>query len=98
MLTFVQRENEGKIKLRDGWQELLTGRAVPWSQVEIESARDFRTALMTITLKRAEEAAEMNEARFQQLTHALPALVWTAGDDGQLTYVNERWREQGRSG
>ena len=63
--------------------------------MEIESARDFRNALVTISLKRAEEAAELSGARFRQLTHALPSPVWTSGDDGQLTYVNQRWRDQG---
>jgi PAS domain S-box-containing protein len=50
---------------------------------------------MTISLKRAEEAIELSEARFQQLTHVLPNLVWTADDDGQLTYVNQTWRDAG---
>jgi light-regulated signal transduction histidine kinase (bacteriophytochrome) len=77
------------------WQELVRGQSEPWSETEIESARDFRTALMTISLKRAEEAAALSEARFQQLTQALPSPVWTANDDGQLTYVNKKWREQG---
>jgi light-regulated signal transduction histidine kinase (bacteriophytochrome) len=77
------------------WKELLRGQSAPWTETEIESAQDFRSAVMTINLKRAEEAAELSEARFQQLTHALPNLVWTADDDGQLTYVNQRWRDQG---
>jgi signal transduction histidine kinase len=49
---------------------------------------------VTISLKRAEEAVELSEARFRQLTHALPSPVWTSDDDGQLTYVNQRWRDQ----
>lgn len=79
----------------ESWKETVRGQCVPWSEVEVESARDFRAALITIGLRRAEEAAELSEARFQQLTHALPALVWTARDDGSLTYVNDRWRELG---
>jgi PAS domain S-box-containing protein len=77
------------------WKELVRGQSIPWTEVEIESAREFRSAVMTISLKRAEEAAELSEARFKQLTHALPNLVWTADDDGQLTYVNQKWREEG---
>jgi signal transduction histidine kinase len=61
--------------------------------MEIESAREFRNALVTIGLKRAEEAVELSEARFRQLTHALPSPVWTSDDDGQLTYVNQKWRD-----
>src|SRR5665213_2356597 len=77
------------------WKELVRGQSAPWTEMEIESAREFRAAVMTISLKRAEEAVELSEARFQQLTHALPNLVWTADDDGQLTYVNQKWRDQG---
>jgi light-regulated signal transduction histidine kinase (bacteriophytochrome) len=79
----------------NAWKELVRGHSSPWTEMEIESARDFRTAIMTISLKRAEEAAELSEARFQQLTHALPGPVWTANDDGQLTYVNQKWRDYG---
>ena len=77
------------------WQVLVRGQSEPWSDMEIESAREFRGAVMTIGLKRAEEAAELSESRFKQLTHALPNLVWTTDDDGLLNYVNERWRDQG---
>ena len=77
------------------WKELVHGQSTPWTEMEIESARDFRNALVTISLKRAEEAVELSEARFRQLTHALPSPVWTSDDDGQLTYVNQKWRDQG---
>jgi light-regulated signal transduction histidine kinase (bacteriophytochrome) len=76
------------------WKEMVRGRSAPWTEMEIESAREFRNALVTIGLKRAEEAVELSEARFRQLTHALPSPVWTSDDDGQLTYVNQRWRDQ----
>ncbi len=79
----------------ENWKETVVGQANRWSEVEVESARDFRAALMMISLKRAEEAAELSEARFKQLTHTLPALVWTADDMGSLTYVNDRWRRMG---
>jgi light-regulated signal transduction histidine kinase (bacteriophytochrome) len=76
------------------WKEVVRGRSAPWTEMEIESAREFRNALVTIGLKRAEEAVELSEARFRQLTHALPSPVWTSDDDGQLTYVNQKWRDQ----
>lgn len=77
------------------WQETLRGKCMPWTEMEVESASEFRTAVLMIHLKRAEEAEHLSEARFQQLTHAIPNLVWTSDDEGHLTYVNERWREQG---
>jgi light-regulated signal transduction histidine kinase (bacteriophytochrome) len=76
------------------WKEMVRGRSAPWTEMEIESAREFRNALVTISLKRAEEAVELSEARFRQLTHALPSPVWTSDDDGRLTYVNQKWRDQ----
>ena len=79
------------------WSELVRGRSSPWTEVEIESATEFRGAIMTISLKRAEEAVQLSEERFLQLTNALPHPVWTADDDGQLTYVNQKWLEQGFS-
>jgi PAS domain S-box-containing protein len=92
------REQGGSLSPRTSfgdWKEIVRGQSEPWTPIEIESARDFRTAVMTISLKRAEEAIELSEARFQQLTHALPNLVWTADDDGQLSYVNQTWRDAG---
>lgn len=77
------------------WRERVRGQSTAWTEMEIESAMEFRAALTTISLKRAEEAVQLGEARFVQLTHALPNPVWTADDDGELTYVNEKWREQG---
>jgi light-regulated signal transduction histidine kinase (bacteriophytochrome) len=77
------------------WSELVRGRSKPWTEVEVESANEFRGAIMTISLKRTEEALQLGEARFLQLTNALPHPVWTADDDGQLTYVNQKWLEQG---
>jgi light-regulated signal transduction histidine kinase (bacteriophytochrome) len=76
------------------WKETVRGQSAPWTEMEIESAREFRNALLTISLKRAEEAVELSEARFRQLTHALPSPVWTSDDDGKLTYVNQKWRDQ----
>jgi len=77
------------------WSELVRGRSEPWTDIEIKSATEFRGALMTISLKQTEEALQIEEARFLQLTNALPHPVWTADDDGQLTYVNQKWLEQG---
>jgi len=79
------------------WKEQVLGQSDPWTEMEIESATEFRTALMTISLKRTEEALQVGEARFLQLTHALPSAVWTADDGGRLTYVNQKWIEHGLS-
>jgi PAS domain S-box-containing protein len=79
------------------WQEILRGQSQPWSPAELESARELLAALNTISLRRAEEEAELNAARFNKLTHTLPIKIFAATDDGYLTYVNARWEEEGLS-
>jgi PAS domain S-box-containing protein len=76
------------------WRETLHGQSLRWTEAEMESAREFRASIVTVGLKRAEEEAELSNARFEQLTHALPAKVFTADDEGKLLYTNARWREQ----
>lgn len=77
------------------WKQIVGGRAREWTSMEIDSAEDFRAALTTISLRRAEEAIEEGEARFHRLTQALPIKIFTVDDAGSLTYVNDRWREAG---
>ena len=77
------------------WKQTVRGTGEPWTEVEVESARDFRSALTTIGLRRAEEAVELGEARFQQLTQSLPMRIFVADDSGWLSYVNDRWCDQG---
>ncbi len=77
------------------WQEVLRGQSQPWSAAEQESAREFLSALNTVSLRRAEEEAEVNAARFNKLTHTLPIKIFAVTDDGFLTYVNARWEEEG---
>jgi len=77
------------------WKEIVRARSEPWTAMEIESATEFRAALTTIGLRRAEEAIELGEARFQQLTQALPVKIFAADDTGRLTFVNENWLGSG---
>jgi light-regulated signal transduction histidine kinase (bacteriophytochrome) len=77
------------------WKELVRGRSDAWTETEVESATDFSGAVMAISLRRAEEAMQLGEARFLQLTNELPHPVWTCDDDGHTTYVNQKWLDQG---
>jgi PAS domain S-box-containing protein len=90
------RDQQLRLRLRDSfqsWQELVHGKSVHWTEMEVESAQEFRIAVMTISLKRAEEAIELSEARFKELIQSLPNLVWVVNDSGRLGYVNDRWRQ-----
>lgn len=77
------------------WKQIVRGKSAEWTGVQVESAREFRAALMTISLRRAEEEAQLSEARFDQLTRSLPTKIFTANDTGELTYVNQHWRDDG---
>ena len=77
------------------WQEIVRGQCISWKTAEIESAREFRAALSTIGLRRAEEEAELSAARFNKLTHTLPIKIFAVADDGVLSYTNARWKEEG---
>lgn len=43
--------------------------------------------------KRHEEVLRDSEERFRLLANSVPSMVWMANADGEVTYVNERWRE-----
>jgi PAS domain S-box-containing protein len=79
----------------EAWKQTVHMQSLPWSSTEIESAREFRAALTTISLRRVEEEAALGEARFNKLAHALPMKIFAVNDSGQLTYVNDRWRSEG---
>ncbi len=43
--------------------------------------------------KRAQDALRESEERFRQLADAMPQIVWTARPDGNIDYLNRRWKE-----
>lgn len=79
------------------WKETVQGQSHKWTEAEIQSAADFRSALLTVGLRAAEEEAILNEARFQQLTQTLPTLIFTTDQKGSIVYTNGRWRDAGLS-
>ncbi|HET7471006.1 MAG TPA: GAF domain-containing protein, partial [Gemmatimonadales bacterium] len=42
------------------WMETVRGRSLPWSDSEVEGARDLRQAIVGIVLRKAEELAELS--------------------------------------
>jgi PAS domain S-box-containing protein len=42
---------------------------------------------------RAVQNLRQNEAEFRQLANLMPQIVWVAGADGQLEFINDRWSE-----
>ena len=41
------------------WKQIVRGQSKAWTQEEVDSARDFRNAVLEIVLRRAEELADM---------------------------------------
>jgi PAS domain S-box-containing protein len=42
-------------------------------------------------LKQVTEGLRRSEARYRTLTEMIPQLVWNAGGDGEISYLNQRW-------
>jgi len=68
-------------------------------QAEIQERRAAETEVRRINeeledrvLRRTAQLTE-SEASFRQLAEALPQMVWMAGADGQLEYLNSQWTE-----
>jgi PAS domain S-box-containing protein len=43
--------------------------------------------------KQIQRALAHSEEQFRQLADAMPQIVWTAGPEGRIDYMNRRWRE-----
>ncbi|MEP7381234.1 MAG: PAS domain S-box protein [Gemmatimonadota bacterium] len=43
--------------------------------------------------QQTEERLRRSERRFRQLADAMPQIVWTAGPDGEIDYMNRRWSD-----
>lgn len=57
-------DDSGRLSPRNSfetWKETVRGQSLPWRHGEVEAAGDFRNAIVSIVLRKAEEMAALNE-------------------------------------
>jgi light-regulated signal transduction histidine kinase (bacteriophytochrome) len=62
------------------WKERVRDRSLPWSRAQIDSAWDFRNALVNVVLRRAEERAELSD-QLQRSNKELEAFSYSVSHD-----------------
>src|SRR5262245_22943515 len=84
---------EYRVRRRDGEYRWFKTRGVPIRDGSGTIVKWFGTCTDITDLRQTEEALRESERRFRTLTEALPHIVWTAGPDGAVDYVNARITE-----
>ena len=83
-------EIEARLRRFDGEYRWFLFRAGPLCDKAGKAVKWYGTNIDIEDRKRAEESAQRNELSFRRIVETIPALVWCASPDGELTYVNQR--------
>ena len=83
---------QGEVRLRrhDGEYRWFLFRASPVRDESSAIVKWYGTNIDIEDRKRAEESAAASEVSFRRIVETIPALVWCASPEGELTFVNQR--------
>jgi PAS domain S-box-containing protein len=81
---------EHRVRRADGVYRWFHSRSLPLHDAEGRIARWYHLLTDIEDRKRAEEALRASERDLALIIETIPALVWSAAPDGQLSYVNKR--------
>jgi PAS domain S-box-containing protein len=83
-------EIEARLRRFDGEYRWFLFWASPLCDESGKAVRWYGTNVDIEDRKCAEESARRSELSFRRIVETIPALVWCASPDGELTYVNQR--------
>src|SRR5579872_7181661 len=83
-------EVEARLRRFDGEFRWFLIRANPLRDESGVVSKWYGTNIDIEDRKRAQETARTSELSFRRIVETIPALVWCASPDGELTYVNQR--------
>jgi PAS domain S-box-containing protein len=83
-------EIEARLRRLDGEYRWFLLRASPLRDESGAIVKWYGTNIDIEDRRRAEESAEASELSFRRIVETIPALVWCASPEGELTYVNQR--------
>jgi PAS domain S-box-containing protein len=83
-------EIEARLRRFDGEYRWFLLRASPLRDESGATVKWYGTNIDIEDRKHAEESAEASELSFRRIVETIPALLWCASPEGELTYVNQR--------
>jgi PAS domain S-box-containing protein len=90
-------ETELKHSRKDGSEITVASRWASQTQANGEISGFLQVNADITDRKRATEQIRASELRFRQLADSMPQIVWTAGENGSIEYLNRQWHEFSKS-